>query len=294
VKRRTAYLVAGATLVAAAAVLSGIRVLMVAGGLPLGLVLPGLALSALLFRRPDRLVTIERIMLVPALSLGTLILGGLFAWAVRAPLHRVTWLALSAGVTLAALAAVVLRTPAVPASAAAGVRGSRSRPHTTADSALVQPVHLDGEGLFEPGHLDREGRFEPEPTTRRRRLLKHVLPACLAVAMLAGATWLSLATSISSHEVTVTTLSVVPPGAVDSSGDRSIQVNATGLSPRSAYALQVTSTSENTRTTVTADENGLWTSTLRLPGDERLTLALYRAGSTTALRTVIVASAATG
>jgi hypothetical protein len=266
VRRHTAYALAGATLVAGAAVVSGIRVLMVAGGLPLGLVLPGLALTALLFRRPGRLVTIERLMLVPALSLGTLILGGLLAWVVRAPLHRVTWLAVSAGVTLAALAAVLAITPRVPAE----------RPGSgSAGSAPSIPAS--------------------ELINRRRRLLRQLVPAVLAVAMLAGAGWLSLATSIRTHQVTVTTLSVVPPGAADASGDRSIQVNATGLAGGpDAYALQVTSVTRNTRTAVTADERGLWTSTLRLPGDERLTLALYRAGGTSPLRTVIVASAATG
>lgn len=285
-RRRTAYLLAGATLVAGALVLSGIRGLMVVGGLPLALVLPGLALSALMFRRPGRLILIERIMLVPSLSLGTLILGGLLAWAVRAPLHRVTWLALSAGVTLAALAATVLKTPAVPAersgSGASGVRPGRSRLPTSADSTLILPVFLD-----------REGLFEPEPMNRKRRLLKQVLPATLAVLILAGAAWLSLATSLSSHRLTVTTLSVVPPPAPDSTGNRSIQVNATGLNS-GTYTLQVTSTAGTTRTSVTPDRAGLWTSTLSLPGDERLTLALYRAGETTALRTVIVASAATG
>jgi hypothetical protein len=176
---------------------------------------------------------------------------------VRAPLHRVTWLAVSAGVTLAALAAVLAITPPEPAE----------RP--------ILPVS--------------------ELTNRRRRLLQQVVPAVLAVAMLAGAGWLSLSTSIRTHQVTVTTLSVVPPGAADASGDRSIQVNATGLAGGpDAYALQVTSATRNTRTAVIADERGLWTSTLRLPGDERLTLALYRAGGTSPLRTVIVASAATG
>jgi hypothetical protein len=249
VTRRTAYLLAGATVVAGALVLSGVRVLMVIGGLPLALFLPGRSLTALLFRRPDRLLMIERIMLVPALSLGTLILGGLLAWAVRAPLHRPTWLAVSGAVTLTGL--LVWRWRA-PASGPPGVRGGRPR------------------------------------------LVKHVLPAALAVVMLAGAAWLSLATSIRTHRVTVTTLSVVPPGAADSSGTRTVQVNATGLATGATYALQVTSTSENTRTAVAADENGLWTSTLRLPGDERLTLALYRAGESVPMRTVIVASAATG
>jgi hypothetical protein len=245
------------------------------------------ALTALLFRRPERLVAIERVMLVPVLSLGTLVLGGLLAWAARAPLHRVTWLALSAGVTLAGLAAVRLRDRRTPAERSAsgpsGVR-VRTRLPTSGDSALILPVFLD-----------REGLFEPEPMNRRRRLLRQVVPAVLAVLMLAGAGWLSLASSIRTHHVTVTTLSVVPPGAVDSSGDRSVQVNATGLtSGTGAYTLLVTSGTTSERTTVTADEHGLWNSTLQLPGDERLTLALYRAGETTALRTVIVAGAAKG
>jgi hypothetical protein len=262
VNRRTAYLLAGATVVAGALVLSGLRILMVAGGLPLGLVLPGLALSALLFGRPGRLATAERVLLVPALSLGTLVLGGLLAWAVRAPLHRVTWVALTAGVTLAALTGVFLRAPAVPAErSAAGFPGVRGVPLA--------------------------------PMTRRRRLLGQVLPAVLAAVMLAGAAWLSLGTSIRSHHVTVTTLSVVPPGPAEVSGERSVTVNATGLSA-GAYTLNVTSATSNISTLVAADENGRWTSTLRLPADERLTLALYRAGEAVPMRTVVIASAATG
>jgi hypothetical protein len=253
---------------AAALVLSGLRVLTVAGGLPLALVLPGLAWTAVLFRRPGRLLLIERILLVPALSLGTLIVGGLLAWVVHAPLHRPAWLVISAGVTLAALAAGVLTTPAVPAERS-GSGASRVRPPAVAD------------------------RSRPDPANRRTRLLQQVLPGALAVVALGAAAWLSLATSISSHDVTVTTLSVVPPGPVDSAGDRSVQVNATGL-PSGAYTLRVTSTAGTTDTAVAPDENGRWTSTLRLPGDERLTLALFRAGEATALRTVIIASAATG
>jgi hypothetical protein len=279
VTRRTAYLLAAATVVAGALVLSGVTALMVIGGLPLGLLLPGLALTALLFGRPGHLLAIERIMLVPALSLGTLILGGLLAWLVRAPLHRLTWLAVSGTVTLAGLLLCAAKAPAAPAAGPSGVRGGRSH----------LPVFQD--------------RFEPERLTTRGRLLKQALPAVLAVAMLAGAAWLSVGTSLQTHRVTVTTLSVVPPGAADSTGTRAVQVNATGLATGTAYTLQVTSPSAssassasftNTSTALTADENGLWTSTLHLPGDERLTLALYRAGDSVPMRTVIIASAATG
>jgi hypothetical protein len=291
-RTRTAYVLAALTVLAGAAVLSGVRPLTVLGGLPLALVLPGAALSALLFRQPTRLVALERIMLIPLLSLATVVLGGLLVWAARAPLHRATWLALSAGVTLAGLAAVVVRgrhDPAVPAersgSGPAAVRG-RVRLPTTADPMLILPVFLD-----------REGLFEPEPMDRRRRLLRQILPGALSVLLLAGAAWLSLATSVSSHHVTVTTLSVVPPAAADSSGERTVQVDATGLTGGTdAYQLVVTTAKGTGGTTmaVTADENGVWTSTLRLPADDRLTLGLYRAGATAALRTVIIATETTG
>jgi hypothetical protein len=262
-RTRTAYVLACLTVLACAAVISGGRPLMIVGGLPLALLLPGTALSALLFRQPRRLIPIERIMLIPLLSLATLVLGGMLAWVAGAPLHRVTWLVLTAGVTLAALAAVMvreLRTPRVPAP--------RSEDDATPD-----------------------GPSEPEPMDRRRRLLHQVVPAALAVLLLAGATWLSLASSIRSHHVAVTTLSVVPPGAADSSGERSVLVSATGLAAGDAYRLVVTTAkgTGGTSVTVSADHSGLWTSTLRLPGDDRLTLGLYRTGETAALRTVIIA-----
>ncbi len=287
---RTAYVLAAVTVLAGAAVLSGIRPLMILGGLPLALLLPGAALSALLFRRPDRLVAIERIMLIPALSLGTLVLGGLLAWVARAPLHRPAWLTLSAGVTLAALAAVALRPPSTQAARSGSTPPSvrdRARLPTPRDTTLVLPVFLD-----------REGLFDPEPMTRRRRLLRQVLPATLAALMLTGAVTLSLVSSIRSQHVTVTTLSVVPPGPADATtGTRDVRINATGLAAgTAAYKLVITTAkgTGDTSVAVTADGNGLWTSTLTVPGNDRLTLDLYRTGTTTALRTVIIASAATG
>jgi hypothetical protein len=115
----------------------------------------------------------------------------------------------------------------------------------------------------------------------------------LTALMLAGASWLSLASSIRSHHVTVTTLSVVPPGKSDLTGQRNVRISATGLTAgTAAYRLVVTTATGTggTDVAVTADRKGLWTSTLRLPGYDRLTLDLYRTGAAAALRTVIIAS----
>jgi hypothetical protein len=289
VRTRTAYVLAGLTVLALAAVLSGVRPLTVAGGLPLALMLPGAALTAVLFRDPGRLAGVERVVLVPALGLGTLIAGGLLLWVVRVPLHRPAWALLCAGVTLAGLAAVVVRDRrrpvAGPASAAPGVRG-RVRLPTGADATLVLPVFLD-----------REGLFEPAPPDRRARLVRRVLPAVLAALALAGAVTVSLVTSIAAHDDRVTTLSVVPPGAADAGGRREVRVSATGLvAGAEAYTLVVTTPAgtQDTRTAVTPDEDGRWDRLLNLPAGQRLTVGLYRAGETTALRTVILAGAATG
>ena len=122
--------------------------------------------------------------------------------------------------------------------------------------------------------------------------------AAHSVRPLRFAVWLSLASSIRSDDGTVTTLSVAPPAAgSEDSGQRSVQVSASGLSAgEDAYQLVVTTTTGTggTSVAVTADGRGSWSSTLQLPADDRLTLVLRRAGETAALRTVIVASEATG
>ncbi|WP_306211627.1 hypothetical protein [Actinoplanes sp. RD1] len=99
--------VAAATLVSALLVLFTPRPFAVAGGLLLGFLLPGAALTQALF--PVRVLTrIERTVLAPALSLATLVLGGLLLYVCRAPLGRVSWTALTAGVTVLALIATTI------------------------------------------------------------------------------------------------------------------------------------------------------------------------------------------
>ena len=95
------------TAVSAAGVLAGPAPVQVAGGILLAFALPGLAVTAILFRGRD-LSAVERVLLAPALSLAVLIVSGLLMYAIGVDLDRVAWTAATAGVTLLALFAGAL------------------------------------------------------------------------------------------------------------------------------------------------------------------------------------------
>jgi hypothetical protein len=268
---------AGLTVAAGIAVLTGPAALRVAGGLLIALMLPGMALTTALFRDRIALTTVERVMLVPALSLATLVLGGLAGWGAGLPLQRETWLAISGLVTLVALATTVIWPVAAP------VRAKNAKLPTPGDATLILPVFLTRERMAQP---------------RWRRMLparpQHtVVPLVLAVALVAGAAWYSVATSVNTHNVTVTALSVTPPSAANALGERSVAVTATGLAAgNGAYALVVTSPTgaETSRQELTADRAGAWTGSVTVPGGARTTIGLFRAGDAVPYRSVIVAA----
>jgi hypothetical protein len=300
VNNRLAYLLAGVTAAAAAGVLSGYRPATVVAGLLLAFVLPGAALTGALFADRRQLAPTERIMLVPALSLAALVIGGLCAWALGAKLDRTTWLVLSAGITAAGLVVSVVRTarrgvqpvpvppvrpPAAPVPAAAGDQGVRVKLPTREDPTLILPVFLDRDGIFA-----RDSSPWDRPAVRR--VVRELLPLVLVGVLAGGASWLSVVTSVRTHDVTVTALSVAPPAATTADGKRVVRVTASGLGAAGRYTVTVTSavTRDTTRHSVVADADGRWAASLSVPGDERLTIGLYRAGETTAYRTVIVAA----
>jgi hypothetical protein len=282
VTRRTALVLAGLTALAGLGVLSGLAVLSVTGGLMLAFVLPGMALTTALFRERISLTTVERLMLVPALSLATLVLGGLAAWGAGLPLQRATWLGISGLATLAALATTVIWPVPAPVRTARAA-AVRAKLPTPGDSTLILPVFLDRAGQVEQAPQSRWGRMMPART---------VLPLALAALMLAGAGWYSVWTSVRIHDVQVTGLSAAPSMTANDVGDRAVTVTATGLSAGTAYALEVVGPTGDvsTRHTLTAPADGTWTGTVTVPGGERTTIGLYRSGDTTAYRTVIIAA----
>jgi hypothetical protein len=288
VRSRVLPLLAGiGTVAAAAGVLAGPSPAAIAGGILLGFALPGYAFTELLSRRRT-LIPVERAVLAPALSLATVIICGLLLNAARIPLDRTSWTFAAAGVTL-----VVLALTAVPTRAR---RDAGGEPVEAATEVI--PVTRDGDPGAPPTRTPRAlpGPFAPWSAGHPvdvRRSMRRLVPMIMVVAVLTGAGYLSFASSRASYDVTVTTLSAAPPGAVNAAGNRVVEVTASGLVVASGpYDLLVTDRAgtEVLKRAVPADAGGNWTARLTLPATGRLTLRLFRAGDTTAYRTLLLAA----
>jgi hypothetical protein len=267
VNARTAHILAGVTVAAGIAVVTGPRPVTIVAGLLLGFVLPGLALTAALFR--GRVLTlVERSVLAPALSLAVLVVAGLVAAVAGQRLDHPMWTAASVGVTLCALLVPGIPLPRRPGPA-------------------VVPL-LAGERRSTGGSLPPLRATGPVPV---RRLARQLIPMVVVAAMLGGAAWLSVSSARRSYNVAVTALSAAPPGAANTAGLRSVAVSATGLVPADGpYALVVTvpGGAETERRAV-VPTGGTWTGQLTI-GSDRTTVGLYRAGDATAFRTVYIAA----
>ncbi|MDI6105523.1 DUF1616 domain-containing protein [Actinoplanes sp. NEAU-A12] len=253
-----AGVLAGLTVAAAAAVEFGPLVLSVPGGLLLAFVLPGLALIEAIFRPGRRdLGMVERAVLVPSLSLTVLVLGGLALWSAGGHLNRVSWMLVCAVTTLVTIGVAFYRALHAPAPAPA--------------SAATAPRGLSQE-----------------------RLIKDVLPLTLAVLLLAGAGVWSFADSVDTYDLTVSTLSAGQPGQAGADGNRPVQVSASGLPPAEGpyrVVLSGAAGAELGRQSITPGADGNWTGRLTVPGDERVTVRLFRGAETAAFRTLIIAAA---
>ncbi|GAA2582929.1 hypothetical protein GCM10010435_70860 [Winogradskya consettensis] len=339
-----------ATTLSALAVLLGPQPLPIIGGLLLGLVLPGTALTGALLR--DRTLTVvERVTLAPALSMAVLVIAGLVIYLCRLPLDRVTWTAATAGVTIAALIAALIpsRSPAgspitpgssgpdsagrdssgpgssgratsgsgsaaselassghassghassghassgaaAAGSAGGGAAGNSPRPRVVAAEPTMTEAHTIVMQVVPP---TTEERLAAEYRVKRNRLIKQSLPLLLVAAILGGASWLSFHTSRETYKTTVTALSAEPAGAVASDGNRTVVVSASGLLDEDApYKVTVNPVAASTKAsrTITASAAGTWRETLTIPGDERVTISLYRSGDTTAYRTISISA----
>lgn len=280
-------LTATATVAAATAVLAGPRGLAIAGGLALGLLLPGLALIALIFRYRT-LTAVERTVLAPALSLATMIVAGLGLYVAGFRLDRISWTLGTAGITLA-----VLALKAVPERVWQGEEDEEEEEEEPKTQLI--PVFRDDAPAPAP-EARRPGPFaprSPEQKADRRMVIRQLLPMLLVLAVLGGAGWLSYANSHDSYQVTVTTLYSDLPGSVGADGGWDVDITASGLVEADGpYTVVVTNPTGNrvVERTVPADD-GEWTATLRLSSTLRMTVGLYRAGDTAAYRTVIIAAA---
>jgi hypothetical protein len=291
-------IVAALTVAAAAAVLFGPLPLAVAGGLLLGFVVPGWALLGVFFRHRE-LTAVERTVLTPALSMGLLILAGLAVNLVGLPINRIAWASATAGVTLIALLTAALW-PAKPRAAGKPEPrpvGEKLTRIEVGEQTVRLPERAVGESAtvvmtIVPATPEDEQETAAEEKARRRRLVRQLLPLVAVVAILGGASWLSFGTSQATYDTAVTALSAAPPGPVGTDGNRAVRVSASGLvGSDGPYTVTVTGVGATTvRRSVAVGADGTWAETIPMPADTRMTVRLYRAGDSTAYRTLAISA----
>jgi hypothetical protein len=259
------------------AVLAGPAVLAVPAGLLLALVLPGVAASSALFGR--RLWWGTRAVLVPALSLAILILGGLILYAAGVRLDQASWTLLTVCVTLLAAGAAYLtgrRRPQPDAGqpdAAEGVCAEGA----SAESAFAEDASAESDSV---GH-------GPVVPGRARRLAL----VGLIVVLLGGASWISLRSAWAQAGSPVTALSVASVGTVDEATLlHGVTITLAGTASGGAgYVLRI-HTVAGFQSTIDSPAGTGWAGTVQVPAQERVTVDLYRAGDTSPYRTVFVAA----
>ncbi|MFI5493747.1 hypothetical protein [Actinoplanes sp. NPDC051859] len=291
--------VAGLAVVSAASVLAGPRALTVAGGMVLGFALPGMALTGAIFAR-RRLSPVERILLAPALSLAVLIVAGLIINMIGVRLDRVAWTVATAGVTLLAALAVELRWSRTSEVTPQEDGAQESQPDEVAAAPLrvsAQEAVAVAEGhtiVMSVAPVKDEEEVAAEEKSQRYRLVKQLLPLALVLVVLGGASWLSFATSRNLYDTPVTALTAEPSGPVDAEGDRVVTVAASGLLRTDGpYTLTVARTGGGgtpTRRNIPVSDDGTWSERLTMPGDQRMTVSLFRAGDLTPYRTLFISA----
>ncbi|MEV0841728.1 hypothetical protein AB0I55_19500 [Actinocatenispora sera] len=284
--------VAGAALLAAGAVLLPVPVLRVPAGLALVLVLPGLAAVGPL--RP-RLSTMERIALVPLLSIAVPVLGGIGCYAAGARLTAPVWAVLATVVTLALCGLhVVLGDPAAARAARrdpAGTRSPRPDPDgAEADRTGRRAVRRGQARGPVPRSDPAWQRRNDEPRAAVRRALRVVLPAVLTVALLGGAGAVALRAAGAGSVQHYTALSITPVGSAVAL-DRSVSITVScNESAATAYTVRVTGADGyDTHRSVRLAPGQSRTWRLTVPAVGRVTAQLYTGDRGTPDRSVFLA-----
>jgi hypothetical protein len=255
--------IAGAALVAAGAVLLPVPVLRVPAGLALVFALPGLAAVGPL--RP-RLSTMERVALVPLLSIAVPVVGGIGCYAAGARLTTPVWVALTTIVTLALCGLHV----------GLGPRATQSAGHLTDD-----PTTEDG---------GRPARRDPAGRWTARRALRVVLPAVLTIALLGGAGVVALRAARTGSVQHYTALSITPVGSAVAL-DRSVRVTVScNESAPTGYTVRVTGAdgyAAHRSVRLAPGHSRTWQ--LSVPAVGRVTARLYTGDGGTPYRSVFLA-----
>lgn len=262
--RRAALLVAAAAVGAGAATLGPTpAAVRVPAGLLLALVLPGIALTGLLFGGRV-LSTVERLVLPPALSAAVLVLGGLGLYAAGVGLGRVAWTALAAGTTLAASGTLL-------------VIGRRQ--------------HADPQSVTETAMFGTVLVAERERLTVRTAFWR-LVPLALALLLVTGAAALAIRSTTAGRQPFTALSLVAAADSVAAQPDRRPVVLTVRCEENGAvgYALRVAGDGGYQQTfDVMLQPGGTWTRTLEVPTTGTVTADLFMGTTAVPYRTVHLA-----
>ncbi|HEX8629770.1 MAG TPA: hypothetical protein VF755_16510, partial [Catenuloplanes sp.] len=180
----TLVVVAG---LATAGVLLGPPALAVPAGLALAFALPGAALSRLIFadRSPP---WVERVVLVPALSLAVLVMGGLLLHTAGITLGRDSWAALTGGIVVVATVGAHWRSGPVRTEVEIDDASWTAEPESVVERpapvVVVDPSEPEGLGAVDV--VGATPRQLPSIDELVRRLVRRVVPAVRGIVPAVG------------------------------------------------------------------------------------------------------------
>ena len=247
----------------------GPSVIAIAFGLIFALVLPGYAITRLLGHARD-LSRVEELFCIPALSMASIIIGGLVIDVAGFTLTRSTWAVFLAGVTEAALVLDLILPSRTHAEAADSVPSNSTSPDAgtaTVRTAVPSRRRLSGRarGLIVGGLL--------------------AMTAVVAVmTMVVGEK-----DAVATQPPAATAIGMVPAFATEAPGStRTVSLYVwNGEGAQTTFIIRLTGTGKFTDTIrATVYDNSQWSGRAKVPSTGKVTAELFRPGDKTPYRTV--------
>ena len=247
----------------------GPSIIAIAFGLIFALVLPGYAITRLLGHARD-LSRVEELFCIPALSMASIIIGGVVIDVAGFTLTRSTWAVFLAGVTEVALVLDLILPGRTDVAAADSVPSNGMPPTTgpaTVRTAVASRRRLDG---------------------RTRALIVGGLLAMTAVVavmtMVVGEK-----DAVATQPPAATAIGMVPAFATEAPGStRTISLYVwNGEGAPTTFTIRLTGTGKFTDTIhATVYDNSQWSGRAKVPSTGKVTAELFRPGDKTPYRTV--------
>lgn len=247
----------------------GPSVIAIAFGLIFALVLPGYAITRLLGHARD-LSRVEELFCIPALSMASIIIGGVVIDVAGFTLTRSTWAVFLAGVTEAALVLDLIMPWRTRDAAADSVPSNGTSPD--AGASTVQTAVPSGRRLS-----GRAGAL----------IVGGVLAMTAVVAVMTMV--VGEKDAVATQPPAATAIGMVPAFATEAPGStRTVSLYVwNGESAQTTFTIRLTGTGKFTDTIrATVYGNSQWSGRAKVPSTGKVTAELFRPGDKTPYRTV--------